>query len=89
MSNKFEAYKRATVDVVQQGFKVEFANGMVASVAFGSFNYCDGGKNTAEVLAWKASNFVSVSVPGFSEGNVVGHLSPEDVVKYLAAVAAL
>ena len=90
MSNNFEAYNSASIGgIVQRGFKVEFANGMVASVAFGSFNYCDGGQTTAEVWAWKASNGVPVSVPGFSEGDVVGHLSPDDVVKYLAAVAAL
>jgi hypothetical protein len=85
---KFEAYDRTYHLVRQTGFKMTFANGCTASVAFGTVNYCDQGKNTAEVWAWNVFGN-SVVVPGFSDGDVVAHVSPDDVLKYLAAVAAL
>lgn len=85
---KFDAYDRTYNTVRLRGFKMTFANGFTASVAFGSCNYCDQGKNTAEVWAWNVDGN-SVVVPGFSDGDVVAHVSPDDVLKYLAAVAAL
>jgi hypothetical protein len=85
---KFDAYDRTYRDVRQHGFKMTFANGCTASVAFGTSAYCDQGNSTAEVWAWNVYGN-SVAVPGFSEGDVVAHVSPDDVVKYLAAVAAL
>ena len=86
----FHAYhNHATNDCVRQGFQMVFANGVRASVAFGSFNYCDKGVTTAEVWAWNDATGNPVTVPGFSSGDVVGHLSADTVVQYLAAVAAL
>lgn len=69
---------------VQRGFQMTFANGITVSVAFGSMNYCDNGKTTAEVWCWDA-NGNSVSVPGYGK-DVVGHLSPEEVLSYMNLV---
>ena len=79
-----------------RGFQMIFANGCTASVDFGSGAYCDQGETTAEVCSWNADGddvsvpgFHDVIVPGSKHCNIVARLSPEDVVKYLAAVAAL
>lgn len=86
---KFVAYKEETVGgSVGQGFHMTFQNGLTCSVAFGSANYCDLGKTTAEVWAWDG-NGEPVSVPGFHSRDVVGHLSPDDVLFYLSAVASM
>lgn len=84
----FEAYRQKTEFYLQQGFKMTFANGYTVSVAFGSFNYCDQGETTAEVWAWDKAN-KPISVPGFSEGDVVGHLTPDRVLAYMNAVKSL
>lgn len=88
-NSKFAAYSTKHGDFVRQGFALKFANGICVSVAFGTGNYCDMGKNTAEVLAWRDSDNTDIVVPGFGDNTYVGHLSPEDVVKYLVAAAAI
>jgi len=84
--DKFEAYNSLIGQrgASQQGFKMTFANGITVSVAFGNLNYCDKGKTTAEVWCWD-SNGNSVSVPGYGK-DVVGHLSPEEVLSYMNLV---
>lgn len=86
MSTNFEAYNYE--GFCRQGFRMTFANGCTVSVAFGSCNYCDQGKTTAEVWAWDKAN-EPVSVPGFSNGNVAGHLTPDQVLAYMNAVQQL
>ena len=86
---KFEAYNDKTVGGhVSRGFRMSFANGLTCSVAFGTYNYADGGKTTAEVWAWDG-NGEPVDVPGFHSRDVVGHLSPDDVLFYLSVVASM
>jgi hypothetical protein len=92
---KFEAYDKMGHGMRQRGFTMTFANGCTASVAFGDVNYCDQGETTAEVCSWNSDGddisvdgFHDVIVPGSKYQNNISRLSPEDVIKYLAAVAA-
>lgn len=87
-----------------QGFVMQFANGLEASVMFGSGNYCSnrdkfctGKSATAELVVFKVGTNEPVDlsglgelVPGLSMDNVtLGWVSPDMLAPVLAAVAAM
>lgn len=84
-----------------RGFQITFANGCTASVMFGPANYCErrslmagfqGNLEShdspdAEVAAWDREGRMLID-PMSNGDEVVGHLSPDKVLAFMAAVAA-
>ncbi len=85
-----------------KGFHITFENGWTASVQFGSGNYCDNrdeeisrdgyvragkrGSKTAEIAAWPKES----GLYDFGWGDTVkGYCEPDEVVVWLATVAAM
>lgn len=83
--NKIDLYQNGDF---QRVFQMTFENGMRVSIAFGDINYCDQGKTTAEVWAWDTNDGDKpIIVPGFSNGDVVGHLTVNQILIYMNTVA--
>jgi hypothetical protein len=75
------------ITIAKNQFKMTFPNGWVVSIVNHGFAYCgkendDGATDTAEAWAWH-------SVTDERFGDVRGHLSPIEVMRYLDAVSAL
>ncbi len=77
-----------------RGFAMTFANGITVSVRWGEANYCDQ-TTTAEVAAYRKSNDefgpVWVHAEGFDyDGDdVLGHLSPDEVARFIYIVSII
>ncbi len=71
------------------GFWITFRNGNTVSVQFGVGNYSDMGKTTAEVAAWDR-NGDWLHPKGWKwHDDVQGRQTPEDVARFIAAVASM
>ena len=74
-------------------------NGIRVSVRFGLNNYCDQGVTTAECAAWimrtdettgkERRVWVQVEDCNFGHDQVTGHMTVNDVLKFLSAAAAI
>ena len=84
--NKFQINHHDGLGVKMQGFKMTFDNGYTISVQFGSGNYSDGGKTTAEIAAWGPDEEWVRLEPN---DDVRGYCSPEEVLEAMKMVAAL
>mgnify|MGYP000180484731 CR=1 FL=1 len=74
---------------LNKGFNMTFANGITASVQWGTGNYCDNhfskdfsfskeaSSNTAEVAAWVTNKLYDTC------DDVAGYLSPDEVLRFL------
>lgn len=86
------------VSTENKGFQITFGNGVIASVQWGAGNYCDNHfpadgdfsyrksaqSNTAEVAAIDSQgNFITASVCPDAMEDVMGYLSPEEVLEFL------
>jgi hypothetical protein len=73
-----------------RGFTMTFANRITVSIRWGNHNYSDG-KTTAEVAAWDADTHEWVHVTGFdyNSDNVLGHLTTNEVAKFIHAASTM
>lgn len=82
-----------------KGFNMTFANGITASVQWGTGNYCDNyfskdfsfskeaSSNTAEVAAWNENDeWVTNKFCDICD-DVAGYLSPDEVLQFLNSCA--
>jgi len=81
-----EAFRVETLEGILKSFRMTFANGYGVSVAMGKGTYCDQGATTAEV-AVLAPNCKFHRMPGESD-DVIGHMTPEQVLSLMNEVAA-
>lgn len=86
-----------------KGFHITFANGYTVSVQFGYDNYCISNQKTykgtppggvaspdAEVAAWRADgSWLHPEGFDFVGDDVIGYLSPEEVARFIQAVASM
>ena len=70
----------------RKSFRMTFANGYGVSVVIGKGTYCDQGATTAEVAVLAPSGKVH-RMPGESD-DVIGHMTPEQVLSLMNTVAA-
>jgi hypothetical protein len=84
MENAFQLFEGPA-----QGFAMQFANGVIVSIRWGSCNYSDMGKTTAEVAAIRDGDFICVL--GYENqweyDQVIGRLTSNEVVKFMNAAA--
>ena len=71
---------------LMKSFRMTFPNGYGVSVAMGKGTYCDQGATTAEV-AVIAPHGEFHRMPGESD-DVIGHMTPEQVLSLMNEVAA-
>lgn len=86
------------VSTENKGFRITFENGVIASVQWGAGNYCDNHlpadmdfsfsksaqSDTAEVAAMDSQgNFITTSIVPDAMDDVLGYLSPEEVLEFL------
>lgn len=84
---------------LNKGFNMTFANGITASVQWGTGNYCDNhfskdfsfskeaSSDTAEVAAWNESGEWVTNKLCDTCDDVVGYLSPDEVLQFLNSCA--
>jgi hypothetical protein len=82
----------------QKGFKIEFANGWIASIQFGPGNYCDNyHESIGEEQAWESGTAEVAAInPNTNElhqfdgwnDSVKGWQSPQEVLEFLNMVAS-
>jgi hypothetical protein len=73
-----------------RGFTMTFSNRVTVSVRWGKYNYSDG-KTTAEVAARDADTDEWVHVTGYdyNHDDVLGHLTTNEVAKFVHAAATM
>jgi hypothetical protein len=71
-----------------RGFTMTFANRVTVSVRWGKYSNSDG-KTTAEVAAWDADTHEWVRVTGYDYDNVLGHLTTNEIVKFMCAASTM
>lgn len=81
-----KAFNVETLEGFLKSFRMTFANGYGVSVIMGEGTYCDKGATTAEV-AVLAPNGEFHQMPGESD-DVIGHMTPEQVLSLMNEVAA-
>ena len=85
--NAFEVFA-ARSEFEPSGFHVTFSNGYTLSVCFGTRNYADDGRTTAEVAVWDAQGqFVRVEGLTTPHDQVAPYVTPEGVAEAFHTVS--